>query len=499
MRSRIDQTDRVEKRVVRSRIDQTDRVEKRVVRSRIDQTDRVEKRVVRSRIDQTDRVEKRVVRSRIDQTDRVEKRVVRSRIDQTDRVEKRVVRSRIDQTDRVEKRVVRSRIDQTDRVEKRVVRSRIDQTDRVEKRVVRSRIDQTDRVEKRVVRSRIDQTDPNPAHKLKHSLEELTLSYGRTVNPRFAEKKDRNKLYRRHSTSVVDPVTSKETPGGKRTLKKSVTLGALPATEPSVLQELTKSQLTEITEETPHSDPTEETPHSDPTEEPPHSDPTEETPHSDPTEEPPHSNRIEETPYSEATEESEAMDGKSSPRESLEETSLYQTIDTSQPQHDGLNERKDKPAIANGNAHSLSEESPPPSPPPVEDDLVVTDIEVTHTETSTTVILSHLWGRSSLAGENQLSTIDEGEDNYYEVEDDPEDRVLAAVSAATLPHGIPKLCVTDETGELVEVLVDPQAESERAGQLSEEHADELQDNLSELVINCNGDSSFDDTSTSTRL
>ena len=39
------------------------------------------------------------------------------------------------------------------------------------------------------VKSRIDQSDPNPAHQLRHSLEELTIPEGQKLNPRFVKQR----------------------------------------------------------------------------------------------------------------------------------------------------------------------------------------------------------------------------------------------------------------------------------------------------------------------
>lgn len=63
------------------------------------------------------------------------------------------------------------------------------------------------------MKSRIDQTDPNPAHKLSHSISELTIKEGRQINPRFANVRPQRSGI---GSRIAEPRGDKETSAGIR-------------------------------------------------------------------------------------------------------------------------------------------------------------------------------------------------------------------------------------------------------------------------------------------
>ena len=78
-------------------------------------------------------------------------------------------------------------------------------------------------------KSRIDCSDPNPsAHKLKHSLNELTVPLGRDVNPRFISSSGKTaKIVKSSSFHVDKPVSVDKTESKSATLVKSSTFESL--------------------------------------------------------------------------------------------------------------------------------------------------------------------------------------------------------------------------------------------------------------------------------
>ncbi len=249
----------------------------------------------------------------------------------------------------------------------------------------------------KAVRSKIDHSDPNPAHKLKRSLEELTLTRGKNINPRFTDTKHKSKIPRCYSSAdllrKIEP-----TKLDSRRLRKSITLGELESTD-------------------------------------------------------------------------------TTPRSFLNELS--------QVKEDPSEEEMAAAILTNGHHRRSLHSKPSPILESIEED----DIEVSNTETETTVFLKNILSRGSLKnevskdsnsvehiedievnstenettvylqqilreGDNpSLTSVDEEDLPYYEVPDKDSELIMA--SWRNFPHGIPRVCVFDETGELLEVIVDP--------------------------------------------
>lgn len=100
-------------------------------------------------------------------------------------------------------------------------------------------------------------------------------------------------------------------------------------------------------------------------------------------------------------------------------------------------------------------------------DVGVSGMEISNSSTETTVVLKHLL---ALSGKNSHSSpshnhnhdmaiieedeLEEDEESYYESQDTPLSSDSGTPKSFTLPHPIPKLFITDESGALVETVVD---------------------------------------------
>ena len=85
----------------------------------------------------------------------------------------------------------------------------------------------------------------------------------------------------------------------------------------------------------------------------------------------------------------------------------------------------------------------------------VCGMEVTNSETETTVVLSHLLALKSPRRSSDMAIIeeDELEEEFYESQDMPVSPESATTETFALPHPIPRLIVTDELDQLVETVV----------------------------------------------
>ncbi len=263
---------------------------------------------------------------------------------------------------------------------------------------------------KTVVRSKIDQSDPNPAHKLKRTLEDLTLSYGTTVNPRFADTRHKSKIPRRHSSAnLIEPPTKA---ASKKVLRKSVTLGGLESSEEdpaslSFLSELSRTKKNSSEEEEGKEDMAAATLTN--------------------------GHRSRKSLYSK---------NSSTVLDCIEEDNDIEVTNTETETTVFLKNILSRGSLAASETSSRNERS----------NARVQDIEVDSTENETTIYLKGILGCRS--GDNpSLGSVNEEDVGYYEVPD--EDAELITASWRYFPHGIPRVCVLDETGELVEVIVDP--------------------------------------------
>lgn len=250
------------------------------------------------------------------------------------------------------------------------------------------------------VRSRIDTRDPNPAHKLKRSLEELTISHGTKINPRFAEtKKHPSQISRRFSSSDMRRV---ERIQPKHKLRKSVTIGALETFDTPPAKFL--SELESLSEQS-----------------------------------------------------QDMEDGTTAPMvNSVKNWVMDENgVSTVRPLLNCIQE--DDIEVTNTDTDTtvflkniLSRSSLINSPDSTQgQDVSVQDIEISNTDSDTTVYLQHILA----GGKGEVPSLDDEGVGYYEVAH--EDDSLIAASALTFPHGIPRLCVLDERDELLEVIVDP--------------------------------------------
>ena len=290
------------------------------------------------------------------------------------------------------------------------------------------------------IRSRIDTRDPNPAHKLKRSLEELTLSHGTKINPRFAEtKKHPSQILRRFSFSDLHRVERK---AGTKPLRKSVTIGAIEtfATPPAKFL----SELESLSEQSKDMANT----------------------------------AMVNGPKRWIMDEN----GVSTVQPTLNciQEDDIEVTNTDTDTTVFLKNILSRSSLTNPAESRSSLTNPAESTQEQED-----DIEVTNTDTDTTVFLKNILSRSSLTNPAESTqgdvsvqdiemnsterdttvyplltgdkgvdpSLDEGEVGYYEVAQ--QDASLIAASALTFPHGIPRLCVLDERDELLEVIVDP--------------------------------------------
>lgn len=95
-------------------------------------------------------------------------------------------------------------------------------------------------------------------------------------------------------------------------------------------------------------------------------------------------------------------------------------------------------------------------------DVGVSGMEISNSSTETTVVLKHLLalsGKNSPSHNHDMAIIEEDEleedeESYYESQDTPLSSDSGAPKSFTLPHPIPKLFITDESGALVETVVD---------------------------------------------
>ena len=305
-------------------------------------------------------------------------------------------------------------------------------------------------------KSRVDQTDPNPAHKLKRSLKDLTLSQGRKVNPRFAEKrvKTDSHLIRRFSSSDIDSGSRKQEASAKHKLCKSITLGLFS-------HEQFKEDSTDFT--------------------------------------------VEKSP--------DILDPLPSDNEMENQVSKYGTFSIrasnydNDPTQDNLTEEQTDSIDVVG-PKSMDTQNPSDTGPLFtavngqcsnEQDIAVYDIEVTNSVSETTVVLKNLFSKSSLSKEDETGAdnrrrIESSNSSYsysqlYEESEDSdseaEEEALLAACMNTFPHGIPKLIVSNELGDIVEVIVDPptsnNANEATQGILSDTNTDDLEFNMSDLV------------------
>lgn len=307
----------------------------------------------------------------------------------------------------------------------------------------------------------MDQTDPNPAHRLKHSLKELTLSQGRRVNPRFAEKrvKTDHRLIRRFSSSDIDR-SSKGGATEKHKLQKSNTLGGL--ISPQQLQEDTTGFIVER---------------------PNILDPL------------PSDREMEKNlSYSHAVSKYGTFSFRNYDNHSTdsednttdEQTTCIESNVLGSKSMDNTTDANDMEPLFTDVYGQCSNQTP-------EQDIDIYDIEVTNSASETTVVLKNLFSKSSLSKENEPSNAQRVETNssyscsqINEDSDESEEEVLLVAYTNTFPHGIPKLIVSNEIEDVVEVIVNPPTcngvNETMQGTLSEVNTDDHELNMSDLVL-----------------
>ena len=260
------------------------------------------------------------------------------------------------------------------------------------------------------MRSKIDQSDPNPAHKLQHSVEDLTIDsrQGRQINPRFSSSRfasqkpafsrgrtvDFNDRFPHHC-SLVDYRY-------KRSASVDSPLGPIQS-RPASTFPVRKERVPKLA----------------------------------------HMSRVAEAPketdFFEEAEEDEVLSGAkvSSELDQRERTSA---------------------AFA---ALAEEEEEQESAPEAGSSDMGIYGMEVTNSGTETTVVLKHLLAlarKQSPETNLDMAIIEEDEleeeEEYYESHDSVLASPASVGSTFQLPHPIPRLVVTSEEGELVETVVD---------------------------------------------
>lgn len=323
------------------------------------------------------------------------------------------------------------------------------------------------------VKSKIDQSDPNPAHKLKRTLSDLTSDseQGREINPRFSSATTtaatssssryaaRPDLQRRSRTVDYNGDRFPRSFGTQRTrvpstgtgvrssaaavLRKSGSLDSPlhPASSkefspvPSSLSQATsaamttKCEMSELAEE-----------------------------------------EEEEVEVKREKEQSGGDNGRVSFEEAEEDEFLSgASVEGSELGRRVINpvafafieEESDAPSKQEGD-----ETAPLFLDEGEDDDLGICGVEVTNSSTETTVVLKHLLalsGRRSQSHGSSAAAADmaiieedelEEEEEYYESKDTPLSPSSSTVESFALPHPIPRLIVTCEGEGLVETVVD---------------------------------------------
>lgn len=332
-------------------------------------------------------------------------------------------------------------------------------------------------------KSKVDQKDPNPAHRLSHSLKELTLPQGKKVNIRFLEKKVRTGsgiLPRRFSSADIycGSKDIKKVPLKK--LRKSVTEGELQHSQQLVQDGL--RGLPQVSDTIPSQEM--EVYGNNPT----HTYIGNGYTTSPITSESKFSNgHVTQDKQSHAGEQTNCI---------TKEKDTFSSVDS---QSTNLPTENDVDSLFTVfNWQSCQDDSHQG----MEEDMEVDDIEVTNTGSETTVILNNIFSRSSLSKESKEDSIAtslkacsrsaaqnryDSEDCYYEVEDSEEEPVIINSFPSGIP--IPRVVVTDEMDIVVEVIIDPPSlgwdvdePKMIQSELNESEIDGVDLNMSDLVL-----------------
>jgi hypothetical protein len=256
------------------------------------------------------------------------------------------------------------------------------------------------------VRSKVDHSDPNPAHKLQHSIEDLIVDskQGREINPRFSTSRfarrerpiSRPNFSRGRTIDLGDRFPHSSSPTGyryKRAASMDSPLGPIQSEAPSTFP-LRNAKLTRM-------------------------------------------DRVaeRESRSPDIFEESEEDELLSGPKVSSE----LEQKERESTAFAALMEEEEEEEEEGGESKGIC------------------GMEVTSSGSETTVVLKHILSLASKNASADMTIIEEDEleeeQKYFESEESP----LSPASTSggfQLPHPIPRLIITSETGELVETVVE---------------------------------------------
>lgn len=258
------------------------------------------------------------------------------------------------------------------------------------------------------VRSKIDQSDPNPAHKLQHSVEDLTIDskQGREINPRFSSSRFASRrpgFHRGKTIDFSDRFPRNSSPVDyhyKRAASVDSPLGPIQS-RPASTFPLRKERASKLTRM---------------------------------------SRVLQEAKSSDSFEEAEEDELLSGARvgSELDQGERNSTAFTAL-----IEEEEVAPMTTSGPGGNW-----------------ISGMEVTSNGSETTVVLKHILALSrkqSTDSNTDMTIIEEDEleeeKQYYESQDSPLSPASTG-SSFQLPHPIPRLIVTTEEGELVETVVE---------------------------------------------
>lgn len=260
------------------------------------------------------------------------------------------------------------------------------------------------------VRSKINQSDPNPAHKLQHSIEDLTIDskQGREINPRFSSSRfagQKPGFHRGKTIDLHDRFPRNSSPVDyhyKRSASVDSPLGPIQS-RPASTFPLRKERASKLTK------------------------------------------------MSRVMQEAKPA----SIFEEAEEDELTAGAKVSSELDQGERNSTAFTALA-----EEEEEEEEEVPPVTTSDSRIYGMEVTSNSTETTVVLQHILAlarKQSTDSNTEMTIIEEDEleeeQQYYESQDSPLSPASTG-SSFQLPHPIPRLIVTSEEGELVETVVE---------------------------------------------
>lgn len=283
------------------------------------------------------------------------------------------------------------------------------------------------------VKSRIDQSDPNPAHKLRHSLEELTIPEGEKLNPRFLKERLPSKSPHLQKSRTFDSISqllkeeehTDSSLDWTETLPRSATYEFLSCIEPLADSEpiSTLSKSSNNTDSKKMSTVVDYSP----------------------------SNGVKRKLYFDDGESNDHHQEGVETHSNYNDASIEPELSVSQHEMKGqnaftINEEGASDSLASNCTNGQS------------GDLGIYDIEISNSVSETTVVLKHilaLSGKNGSANSTSNSAVMPIiEESETEEEEEEEEQVYPKLELApyTLAHPIPELMISDEDGSIVETI-----------------------------------------------